>query len=196
MAVTCVLLASALAAADESPAMAEIPAPRRSGDEVRGVYRDVMKRAADRSSPDPYVLVPELVDVYGLLDRPAGIPHAEAAGMRRAVEMRLEAFRGRLIRDRNAETQAAKKEAARQASSRLRSEGKREAAATNSGGSAVAARAQQLIDLIQNTIEPDSWDVNGGKGKAMFYAPLNVLVIRNTGEVHEQIGGAMGQLRK
>jgi hypothetical protein len=69
------------------------------------------------------------------------------------------------------------------------------AAATNSGGGPVAARAQELIDLIQSTIAPESWAVNGGRGTIVFYSPLNVLVIRQTAEVHHQIGGTINQLR-
>jgi hypothetical protein len=69
------------------------------------------------------------------------------------------------------------------------------AAASHSGGG-IASDAQQLIDLIQATIEPDSWAINGGKGTLYFYSPLNVLVIRQTAEVHEQIGGTLGQLRR
>jgi general secretion pathway protein D len=68
------------------------------------------------------------------------------------------------------------------------------AAASRSGGN--AGSAQQLIDLIQTTIAPDTWAVNGGEGTLSFYQPLNVLVVRQTAEVHEQIGNAFGQLRR
>jgi hypothetical protein len=71
---------------------------------------------------------------------------------------------------------------------------KRAAASHSRGG--IASDAQQLIDLIQATIEPDSWAINGGKGTLYFYSPLNVLVIRQTAEVHEQLGGTLGQLRR
>jgi hypothetical protein len=69
------------------------------------------------------------------------------------------------------------------------------AAASRSGGG-IANDAQQLIDLIQATIAPDSWAINGGNGTLYFYAPLNVLVVRQTAEVHEQLGGTLGQLRR
>ena len=36
----------------------------------------------------------------------------------------------------------------------------------------------------------------GGNGTLYFYQPLNVLVVRQTAEVHEQIGDAFGQLRR
>jgi hypothetical protein len=68
------------------------------------------------------------------------------------------------------------------------------AAASHAGGG-LANDAQQLIDLIQATVAPDSWAINGGNGTLYFYAPLNVLVVRQTAEVHEQLGGTIGQLR-
>jgi len=34
-----------------------------------------------------------------------------------------------------------------------------------------------LVTLIQQTIAPETWDVNGGNGTIMLYPPLNVLVI-------------------
>jgi hypothetical protein len=42
------------------------------------------------------------------------------------------------------------------------------AAASYSGG--VIANAQELIDLIQTTIAPDTWEINGGQG-TIFYFP-------------------------
>jgi hypothetical protein len=48
--------------------------------------------------------------------------------------------------------------------------------------------AQQLIDLIQRTVEPASWDVNGGPGSISYYAPTRSLIIRNTAELHSVMG--------
>jgi hypothetical protein len=54
----------------------------------------------------------------------------------------------------------------------------------------------ELIDLIQQVIAPQSWDVNGGPGAAIFFAPKNALVIRQTGEVQEALVDVVGQLRR
>jgi hypothetical protein len=64
------------------------------------------------------------------------------------------------------------------------------------GGGAIRANADQLIDLIQKTISPESWDVNGGESVIFFYQPLNALVVRATSEVHENLGGAVEALRR
>jgi hypothetical protein len=55
---------------------------------------------------------------------------------------------------------------------------------------------QQLVDLIQKTIAPSTWDVNGGLGTIYYWRPGRALVVRQTGEVHEQMGDALGQLRR
>lgn len=56
-------------------------------------------------------------------------------------------------------------------------------------GGAPRSSAQDLIDLIQNTIAPESWDVMGGQGTIMYWEPGFALVVRQTDDVHEQIGG-------
>ena len=53
-----------------------------------------------------------------------------------------------------------------------------------------------LVELIQATIEPDSWDVHGGPGTIVYYAPLHALVVRATSEVHHKIGGAVKVIRQ
>src|SRR5205823_9827969 len=41
-----------------------------------------------------------------------------------------------------------------------------------------------LVELIERTINPAFWDVNGGPGTIVYYAPLQCLVVRATSEVH------------
>jgi hypothetical protein len=46
-----------------------------------------------------------------------------------------------------------------------------------------------LIDLIQDQIEPLSWQKYNGPGSITYYAPQRVLIIRNSAEVINMIGG-------
>lgn len=46
---------------------------------------------------------------------------------------------------------------------------------------------QQLMNLIQTTIEPSYWQPNG-PGSIMFYEPAQALVIRGSAEMHFQLG--------
>ncbi|MCA9070691.1 MAG: hypothetical protein KDA84_17295, partial [Planctomycetaceae bacterium] len=63
-------------------------------------------------------------------------------------------------------------------------------------GGGANAEAIKLIDLIQNTIAPESWQIVGGKGSIYYFDLLKVLVVRQTGEVHHQLGGVLEQLRR
>jgi HPt (histidine-containing phosphotransfer) domain-containing protein len=53
-----------------------------------------------------------------------------------------------------------------------------------------------LVDLIERTINPSFWDVVGGPGTVYYYRPLQCLVVTATAEVHGNVGGLLGGLRK
>jgi hypothetical protein len=65
-------------------------------------------------------------------------------------------------------------------------------------GAADAAEdnGQMLVDLIQKTIAPDSWDINGGPGTIYYWRPGRALVISQTDDVHDLVGGLLGQMQK
>lgn len=50
---------------------------------------------------------------------------------------------------------------------------------------------QTLVDLIQQTVEPDSWRQNGGLGTIIPYQRM--LVVRNTILVHQRLGGYVSE---
>jgi hypothetical protein len=53
-----------------------------------------------------------------------------------------------------------------------------------------------LVELIQRTIAPTSWDVNGGPGSIYYWYPGHALVIRQMDSVHEDIDGLLRQLER
>jgi hypothetical protein len=55
---------------------------------------------------------------------------------------------------------------------------------------------QDLVELIQRTIAPSTWDVNGGPGTIRYWRPGAALVIRQTTEVHEDISDFVRQLQR
>jgi hypothetical protein len=63
------------------------------------------------------------------------------------------------------------------------------------GGRAIMDNGQGLVDLIERTINPAFWDTNGGPGAVVYYQPLQCLVVRASGSVHERLGGLVGDLR-
>jgi type II secretory pathway component GspD/PulD (secretin) len=66
--------------------------------------------------------------------------------------------------------------------------------ASTSGGS--QADFQSLIDLIQNTVAPTTWNTLGGQGAIQPFATNLSLVVSQTQEVHEQIADLLEQLRR
>jgi hypothetical protein len=69
------------------------------------------------------------------------------------------------------------------------------AANAGAGRDITSANAQSLIDLIETTIAPTTWQRAGGQGTIRYYRPLRVLVIRQTGEIHDQLGGLLQGVR-
>lgn len=53
-----------------------------------------------------------------------------------------------------------------------------------------------LVDLIQRTISPSSWDVNGGLSSVQYFRPRHALVVRAPQSVHDDLGPVLHQLRK
>jgi hypothetical protein len=79
-------------------------------------------------------------------------------------------------------------------------------AAGNAGGGAfgdpnalaqgAAANGADLVDLIQKTVDPPSWDINGGPGSIVYFNNFRALVVRQTGDAQDDVGGLLGQMRK
>jgi hypothetical protein len=53
----------------------------------------------------------------------------------------------------------------------------------------------ELVELIQATISPATWDINGGPGSIVYFSPLRVIVVSAPGEVHGEVVDVLGQLR-
>ena len=53
-----------------------------------------------------------------------------------------------------------------------------------------------LVDLIQNTISPQSWDVRGGASSVSYWRPGRALVVRAPQAIHNELGPVMQQLRQ
>ncbi|HZT79221.1 MAG TPA: hypothetical protein VFA26_03305 [Gemmataceae bacterium] len=53
--------------------------------------------------------------------------------------------------------------------------------------------AAQIIDLIQNSVEPQSWQVNGGPGTIRFDPLTMSILVKQTAEVHFILAGGLGR---
>jgi general secretion pathway protein D len=63
-------------------------------------------------------------------------------------------------------------------------------------GGGTQADFQSLIDLIQNTVSPQSWNTVGGQGAIQPFATNLSIVVSQTQEVHEEIADLLEQLRR
>jgi general secretion pathway protein D len=66
--------------------------------------------------------------------------------------------------------------------------------APGAGGS--QADFQSLIDLIQNTVSPQTWNTVGGQGAIQPFETNLSIVVSQTQEVHEEIADLLEQLRR
>jgi len=55
---------------------------------------------------------------------------------------------------------------------------------------------QELVALIENTIAPDTWAVHGGEGTIYYFRPSHALIVNQSGNAHDQLGGLLRQLQK
>lgn len=136
--------------------------------------------AATRPAKTPTVFsaraeaVHRLVDLHGrLVADPRFATSRELRALRGRVAARLTHLRSRLERDLAAVPRPP----------RMASAG---------GGQ---ADARQLIELIQATVRPESWDVAGGTGSIRYFDNGHGLVVSATEDVHQELGDLLRQLR-
>jgi len=51
----------------------------------------------------------------------------------------------------------------------------------------------KLIDVIVQTVEPDTWTANGGRGSIAAWR--GKLIVRNSAYVHQQLGGTLAEIK-
>ncbi|MEX0718462.1 MAG: hypothetical protein WD066_17850 [Planctomycetaceae bacterium] len=176
------------AAASESVSVGRVADPsENAADEtttaadLKAEHLSLMRRTARSQKPDPHECVTPLVGFRARLAADATLPLLQRRRLTRALDGRLVEMHTRLRH----EIIRAERDAKRAPGTRM-----------TAGGAAVPPAASELIDLIETTVAPDTWAVNGGQGTISYWRPGMALVIRQTGEVHHQIGGTLGQLRR
>lgn len=112
--------------------------------EARAEVTRVLRESNRTSGRDPADTAPAVIAAHEQLSRSEKLPIAEHRRLQAQLHTRLTELQDILRR--------------------------RELRASSSHSGGVAANAQNLIDLIQTTIAPDTWDINGGNG-TIFYFP-------------------------
>ncbi len=134
-----------------------------TADELRDRYHSVVRRSSRRQQPQAAEVVPELVGLYRILDKNELVSRAENARMQRGIDARLEELHKRLVLQRRRMQQEHVRAARRNAGIRTSVN-----AAELAGGGAIQG-VEDLIDLIQTTISPESWEINGGRGSIDYF---------------------------
>ena len=62
-------------------------------------------------------------------------------------------------------------------------------------GGLLQDNGDELLNLIRTVLFPDFWQINGGSGRAYYYQPLRIIVIRATMRVHEDLTNLLERLR-
>lgn len=203
----CLLAALALSLV---PARA-IAASPATGAALRSSVRETLIAARKQPQPDT-ASVQKLTKLYRTLQVDTSLTHSERESLRLAVRARLKAWAVRLEHTVRQEQTPAQQAAGRPVSKRLPAprkpgagtvpaqvlaqQGLPGAAQQQAATQPPADHSQELLEVIQDTIAPDTWDARGGLGVIRFWPPGNALIVRQTGEVHEQLGGLLRDLRQ
>jgi general secretion pathway protein D len=173
--------------------------------ELRAAVRDALRREATTKGAKHDQAVRDLTELYQQLRQDQQLPEPERKQRLGQIRYRLKDLAELLERHTGAKSSrdmSPANDVLGQAMAAPFNGG----AATRAAGSPAGAQAgtlpgesenaEQLMELIENTIAPDSWEARGGPGTMMYFPPSKVLVIRQTGEVHGQVRDLSNQLRK
>ncbi|MBN2475911.1 MAG: hypothetical protein JXB62_14965 [Pirellulales bacterium] len=208
-----------------APAVPSLPAiehdkpivPLREGVELRDAARAALARWARPGNQEAELAAREFLLLYRELQADDELARSQRKPLRGTVRGRLVALSRQLQKRAAVERRLAKKQQPKSVEAAV----KEHAALAQWGGfgggfgqqgiggpgigggmmgggpgSANDDYGEDLIELIQQTIAPRTWDVNGGPGSIYYWRPGRAMVVRQTAEVHEQISDVLQQMGK
>ncbi len=155
------------------------PSVRRNAQDLRREVSEQLRREARSEGAENETAVRALVELHHALQQDRTLAASERTRLTGKIRSRLLRVSRRLSTADDPRASA----------------GQALAASGAGGGRAADDHGPELVELIQTVIAPQSWDINGGPGAIYYYRPLRALVIRQTDEVHGQIGDVLGQMR-
>lgn len=205
----------------EPPAPQAAPAPDRTGRALLEAVQETLRRWARPSDQDAPTAAAELLKLYAEIDRDDELSINQRDNLRTKVRSRLmelaqqiakrAAIERRLARGGPADVDLPENAVLAQ----MRGAGGfgggfgpggfgggfgpgGVAGGFGLGGNMLADddHGQALVDLIQKTISPASWDINGGRGSIYYWRPGRAIVVRATDEVHGQLGDVLRQIER
>ena len=185
---------------------------KRTGRELLAAVRESLARLVDPKDEQLEAAVEELLYVYQELREDSEMAGSQREYYSKKVAYRLEqlslelkkriARNKRLGKPKPPQRVRDHEEVAENLGQRAAPAGGAATAPSGSGMMGGQRRApnddygQQLVELIQKTVAPSTWDVNGGLGTIYYWRPGRALVVRQTGEVHDRMGDTLDQLRR
>ena len=181
----------------------------RQGKELLAAVQETMKRWNKTQPGQAEDAAREFLVLHEELEADTQIPQTQRVKIQKNVRLKLAALSRQI--SKNLEKEPGVKNAAPEVESVKLPEGKSEIVAqfgggnnfgggNLGGGNTAANRAksygEDLVNVIQTTINPDSWEERGGRGTIVYWNHQHYLIISQTDEVHEKIGGMMHQFRR
>jgi hypothetical protein len=192
--------------------------------ELRDAIRAAMRREAKAADPSERAdAVRELAGLFVEVRRDTQLAQDEQKRLHALLWSRLTRIKKQLQAKIDRERRAAKRERAKTASddALLAAEADQQLAAVvgqqfslasqlTGGPAAVVVRSgeafggragpadygEELVELIEKTIAPETWESAGGPGSIYYFYPLKVLVIRQTDGVHGHAADLLDGLRR
>ena len=209
--------APAVASAQKAPSVEPLPAAPRKGVALRSAVRAGLRRWSKPSDKEADEAARQFLTLYQELRSDDQLSRTQREQFAQKVRIRLMrlsdqitlrvAKERRLAKTREAEKrkQAPVAKADSMETSAEAPGGSRDdylsppagpAPARGGGAMQMPDHGEQLVELIQTVIRPETWDINGGTGTIYYWYPGRALVIRQMGEVHDEIADVLGQLRR
>ncbi len=180
--------------------------PLRTGIELRDAARAALRRWARPRDEDAQAAAREFLVLFRELQADARLARVTREPLRRQVRGRLIAL-SRQIRILSAHRKRREKNEVPESVANAAERNGPLAQQGGMGGPMMGGAAfgrpgpnddygDELVELIQTTIAPASWDVNGGHGSIYYWRGGRAIVVRQTGENHRQIADVLQQMEK
>lgn len=178
------------------------PAPR-TGPKLRDAVRAALRRWGRASEAESEAAAREFLILHRELRADNRLSRSQREYFLQRVRFRLIRLSDQISRQIAREKRLAKSrgETAGDQGEKLASPGDYVPGGASSpafGGGAmqIPDHGQELVDLIQTVIRPETWDVNGGTGSIYYWYPGRALVIRQMDDVHGEVSDVLDQLRR
>lgn len=182
---------AAVAQIARAPAVRQAPAPARIR-ALRSAVDRALRESAVTPDLDADAIVPRLAALYRELRADHSLAETERERLLGKLKHRLVKIEELLVRRERINAAPAKSGSRQQPASvsslkqpsiLAQQLGPMQGAGFGGAGTGGAANGPNvqgginLVELIQTTIAPETWDVNGGEGTITFFPPLNVMVV-------------------